>query len=107
MASDTDGCEKTEYMGKENIKEDICGPETEQGIWRIRTNQELWELYEDLDIEADTKKKRLEWIGHVVCLDYGGGEENALGYGGGKRERERERVGTRRARRVEGVENYG
>ena len=35
-------------------------------------------------------------------MDYGGGEENALGYGGGKRQ-----IGTRRARRVEGVENYG
>jgi hypothetical protein len=32
----------------------------EQEIWRIRNNQELRELYEDLDIEADIKKKIFE-----------------------------------------------
>jgi hypothetical protein len=29
---------------------------------RIITNQELRELYKGLDIVADIKKKRLEWI---------------------------------------------
>ena len=43
----------------------------EQGIWRIRTNQQLRELYEDVDIVADIKKKRWEWIGHVVRMDKG------------------------------------
>jgi hypothetical protein len=33
-----------------------------QGVWRARTNQELWELYKDMDIVADIKKKTLEWI---------------------------------------------
>jgi hypothetical protein len=33
------------------------GPAVEQGIWRIRTNQELWELYKDLDTLPDIKKK--------------------------------------------------
>ena len=28
----------------------------EQGIWRIRTNQEFKELYRDLDIVADIEK---------------------------------------------------
>jgi hypothetical protein len=37
----------------------------------IRINQELRELYKDLDILADIKKKRLEWIGHVVRMDQG------------------------------------
>jgi hypothetical protein len=32
----------------------------EQGIWRIRMNQELRELYKDLVIVADIKEKRLE-----------------------------------------------
>ena len=27
----------------------IYGLEVEQGTWRIRTNQELWELYKYLD----------------------------------------------------------
>jgi hypothetical protein len=43
----------------------------EQGIWRIRTNQKLRDLYRDLDIIAGFKKKRLEWNGHVARLDLG------------------------------------
>jgi hypothetical protein len=49
----------------------IYGPVEEQGIWRIRTNQELWELYEDLDTAAAINKKRLEWNGHAVRIDQG------------------------------------
>jgi len=33
----------------------------EQGIWKIRTNQELQQLYRDLDIVADIKRK--DWKG--------------------------------------------
>jgi hypothetical protein len=43
----------------------------EQGIWIIRTNQELWELYKDLDTAADIKKGRLECIGHLVRMAHG------------------------------------
>jgi hypothetical protein len=43
----------------------------EQGIWRIRTNQELRELYRNVDKVANIKRKRLEWIGHVVRMDQG------------------------------------
>ena len=49
----------------------VYGPVVEQRIWRIRTNQELRELYKDLDIVADIKKKRPEWIGQVVRMDQG------------------------------------
>jgi len=31
----------------------------EQGIWRIRTNRELRELYKDLDVVADIEKKKI------------------------------------------------
>jgi hypothetical protein len=34
----------------------------EQVIWRIRIRLELKEMYKYLDIVADTKRKRLEWI---------------------------------------------
>jgi hypothetical protein len=37
----------------------------------IRANQELRELYTDLDTVARIKKKRLEWIGHWVRMDKG------------------------------------
>ena len=40
-------------------------------MWRKRTDQQLRELYRDLDLVADIKKKRLEWIGHVVRTDRG------------------------------------
>jgi len=39
----------------------INGPVAEQGIWRIRTNQELRELYKDLDIVVSIKIK--DWRG--------------------------------------------
>jgi hypothetical protein len=41
----------------------------EQGVRRIRTNQELGEPHKELDILADIKKKLLEWVGHVVRMD--------------------------------------
>ena len=40
-------------------------------MWKIRTNQELRELYKNLDIVADIEKKRLECAGHVVRKDQG------------------------------------
>jgi hypothetical protein len=42
----------------------------EKAIWRIRTTQELQELYKDVDIVAKIKNKRLEWIGHIVRMDH-------------------------------------
>jgi hypothetical protein len=47
------------------------GPVAEQGIWRIRTDRELRELFKDLGIVAGIKKKELEWIGHSVRMDHG------------------------------------
>jgi len=44
----------------------IYGPVVQHGLWRIRTNQQLRKLHKYLDIGAYIKKKRLEWIGHVV-----------------------------------------
>jgi hypothetical protein len=49
----------------------IYEPVIEQGSWRMRTNQELCELYKDLDILTDIKNKRLKWVGHVVRMDQG------------------------------------
>jgi len=44
------------------------GPVVEQGMWRIRTNQDLRELCKDLNIVTNIKKKKLEWIEHVVKI---------------------------------------
>jgi G:T-mismatch repair DNA endonuclease (very short patch repair protein) len=43
----------------------IHGSVVEQGIWKKRTDQEL---YRDPDIVADIKKKRLECIGQVLRM---------------------------------------
>jgi len=40
-----------------NILSRIHGPVVEQGIWRIRTEQELREIYKDLDIVADIERR--------------------------------------------------
>jgi hypothetical protein len=45
-------------MEEANIKID---PVVEQGMWRIRINQELRDLYKDLDRVADIIKKN--WNG--------------------------------------------
>jgi hypothetical protein len=39
----------------------IFGPVAEQGMWRMRINQELKELYKFLDIVVDITKKK--WNG--------------------------------------------
>jgi hypothetical protein len=49
----------------------IYRPVVEQGMWRIRTNQELRDLYKNLDIIADIKKERLEWIAYAVRMGQG------------------------------------
>jgi hypothetical protein len=35
----------------------------EQGIWRISTNQELRELYKDLDVVAGFKRREYSGLG--------------------------------------------
>jgi hypothetical protein len=42
-----------------------------QGIWRVRTNQELRELYKDTDKVADIKREGFEWTGYVIRMDQG------------------------------------
>ena len=37
----------------------VHGPVVEQGMWKIRTNQELRELYENLDTVADSRKEEI------------------------------------------------
>jgi hypothetical protein len=58
-------------MLERKILRRIHRPVVEQGMWRIRTNQELQELYEDFDRVAVITKKRLGWIGHLVRMDHG------------------------------------
>jgi hypothetical protein len=44
----------------------IYGPKSEQGIWRIRSNLDIQNMYKSPDIVTEIKVRRLEWLGHVV-----------------------------------------
>jgi hypothetical protein len=46
----------------------IYGPLCENGEWRIRTNTEVMELYDDLDIVTEVKRMRLRWLGHIESM---------------------------------------
>ena len=43
----------------------------EYGNQSVRKNQEIYELYNNLDIVADIKRKRLEleWLEHLIKID--------------------------------------
>jgi hypothetical protein len=41
----------------------------DRGGWRIRTNQELYQLYGENDIVKFCKLSRLRWAGHVIRQD--------------------------------------
>lgn len=43
----------------------IYGAVCEDGVWRIRTNNELEALYGNPNIVTDIKMRRLRWLGHV------------------------------------------
>jgi hypothetical protein len=44
----------------------ICGPTKEpNGLWRIKTNEELDELIKRKNIIRFIKSQRLKWLGHV------------------------------------------
>ena len=46
----------------------IYGPAQEGGRWRPRWNNELYRLYNDLNIVEDIKIRRLGWAGHVIRM---------------------------------------
>jgi hypothetical protein len=47
----------------------IYGPMCENGVWRIRTNLKLQNIYKDNNIISDIKTRRCEWLGHVVRIE--------------------------------------
>jgi hypothetical protein len=92
----------------------IFGPLYDGGTWRIRTNSELYELYNAPDIISEIKKGRLRWLGHVHRMPGDRVAKRVLeGNPGGRRPRGRPRkrwlddveddlreMGVRRWRRV-------
>ena len=47
----------------------IYGPMIDRRRWRIRTNQELYQLCGENYIVKVCKLSRLRWAGHVICQD--------------------------------------
>jgi len=71
----------------------IYGPVIDRGGWRIRTNQELHQLYDEKDIVNFCKLSRMRWAGHVVRQDDGDlARRVLLSEPGGKRPRGRPRL---------------
>jgi hypothetical protein len=47
----------------------IYGDVNGKGQWRIITNMEPYQLYKDLDLVTEIKKRKLHWIGHVERME--------------------------------------
>ena len=45
----------------------IYGPFRDRGEWRW--NQELYDIYDDIDVVKRIKIQRLRWLGHVARMD--------------------------------------
>jgi len=71
----------------------IYGPVTDGARWRIRTNQELYQLCGENDIVKFCKLSRLRWAGHVISQDDDDLSRRVLlSEPGGKRPRGRPRL---------------
>jgi hypothetical protein len=49
----------------------IFGPKKEDRIWKIRTNKEVTELYNNPDIVAEIRCRRIAWLGHLIRMEQG------------------------------------
>jgi hypothetical protein len=78
-------------MGKESFKENFWAS-NERNVWRIRSNQELRCMYQDLGLVTTIRKSRLKWLGHVRRMSSQRGPKMALeGKPGGRRRKGRPR----------------
>ena len=71
----------------------IYGPVIDKGEWRIRTNRELYQLYDENDIVRFCKLSTMRWAGHVMRQDdHDLARRVLLSESGGKRPRGRPRL---------------
>ena len=61
MAND----EKKLRIWEMKVLRKIFGPICVAGYWRSRTNEEVRQLYGELDMVTEIKKGRFRWLGHV------------------------------------------
>jgi len=61
--------EKMLMTWERKIMRKIYGPTTQNGQWRIKTNEELRTKHKSQDIVTVIKIRRLEWLGHVIRMN--------------------------------------
>ena len=87
-------------MGKKNkLLRKIYGPVHEQNTWRIRTNEELRDLYKDQHLVGAIKRRSLEWVGHVWQMEWDRAIKRILE----DKPEGRRKVGRQRLRWLDGV----
>ena len=64
----TSSNEQTLGVFQRKILRKIYGPFGDRGEWRI-TNQELYDIYDGIDVVKGIKIQRLRWLGHVHRID--------------------------------------
>ena len=63
--------EKTLALFERKILRSIFGGLLENGVWRRKTNSELYHLYKEPDIIKFIKIQRMKWAGHVLRMEEG------------------------------------
>lgn len=47
----------------------IYGPKLDGDRWRIRYNEEIYDMYKDIKVTTFIKIQRLQWAGHLIRMD--------------------------------------
>jgi hypothetical protein len=63
--------EKMIITWERKILRRIFGPKKEDVTWNIRTNKELTELYNNPNIEAKIRSRRIAWLRQLIRMDQG------------------------------------
>uniref|UniRef100_A0A8D8QY66 Endonuclease-reverse transcriptase n=1 Tax=Cacopsylla melanoneura TaxID=428564 RepID=A0A8D8QY66_9HEMI len=58
--------EKKLVTFENKILRKVFGPVCENGIWRIRKNKEIRDLFNEPDIIAKIRSRRMRWSGHIL-----------------------------------------
>jgi hypothetical protein len=53
------------FFFERKILRRIYGPVNEGGRWRIRYNDELYQLFNEPEIVKEVKSRRVRWLGHL------------------------------------------
>jgi len=64
-SSVTKGDEEKLLIFERKVLRRIFGPIYENGEYRIRTNKEIYQLFQKSNIKAFIRSKQLEWAGHL------------------------------------------